>query len=44
MGGRVLGIFTIQGNKAGLSANDIIKDIPVLCVLDNTKTYFLCNP
>lgn len=41
MGGRVLGIFPIyKGNKTELSANDIIKDVPVLCVLDNTKTYF----
>ncbi|EHR4361197.1 tail fiber protein, partial [Salmonella enterica] len=46
MGGRVLGIFPLyKGNKAELSANDIIKDIPVLCVLDNTKTYFsVLNP
>ncbi|EIO9287225.1 tail fiber protein [Salmonella enterica] len=46
MGGRVLGIFPLyKGNKAELSANDIIKDIPILCVLDNTKTYFsVLNP
>ncbi|EBJ0727271.1 tail fiber protein [Salmonella enterica] len=46
MGGCVLGIFPLyKGNKAELSANDIIKDIPVLCVLDNTKTYFsVLNP
>ncbi|ECW9661407.1 phage tail protein [Salmonella enterica subsp. enterica serovar Poona] len=46
MGGRVLGIFPLyKGNKAELSANDIIKDTPVLCVLDNTKTYFsVLNP
>ncbi|MEQ6447065.1 tail fiber protein, partial [Salmonella enterica subsp. enterica serovar Senftenberg] len=46
MGGRVLVIFPLyKGNKAELSANDIIKDIPVLCVLDNTKTYFsVLNP
>ncbi|EAQ6230891.1 tail fiber protein [Salmonella enterica] len=46
MGGRVLGIFPLyKGNKAELSANDIIKDIPALCVLDNTKTYFsVLNP
>lgn len=46
MGGRVLGKFPLyKGNKAELSANDIIKDIPVLCVLDNTKTYFsVLNP
>ncbi|HFJ4251949.1 TPA: hypothetical protein ACGUHV_004482, partial [Salmonella enterica] len=46
MGGRVLGIFPLyKGNKAELSANDIIKDAPVLCVLDNTKTYFsVLNP
>ncbi|EFP1212315.1 hypothetical protein HPV03_001245 [Salmonella enterica] len=46
MGGRVLGIFPLyKGNKAELSANDIIKNAPVLCVLDNTKTYFsVLNP
>ncbi|HFW1657839.1 TPA: hypothetical protein ACIA0S_003015, partial [Salmonella enterica subsp. houtenae serovar [1],40:z4,z23:-] len=46
MGGRLLGIFPLyKGNKAELSANDIIKDAPVLCVLDNTKTYFsVLNP
>ncbi|MEM0569204.1 phage tail protein [Salmonella enterica] len=46
MGGRVLGIFPLyKGNKAELSANDIIKDAPVLCVLDNKKTYFsVLNP
>lgn len=46
MGGRVLGIFPLyKGNKAELSSNDIIKDIPILCVLDNTKTYFsVLNP
>lgn len=46
MGGRVLGIFPLyKGNKTELSANDIIKDVPVLCVLDNTKTYFsVLNP
>ncbi|ENQ2001574.1 phage tail protein [Salmonella enterica] len=46
MGGSVLGIFPLyKGNKAELSANDIIKDAPVLCVLDNTKTYFsVLNP
>ncbi|EIK5442469.1 tail fiber protein, partial [Salmonella enterica] len=46
MGGRVLGIFPLyKGNKAELSASDIIKDAPVLCVLDNTKTYFsVLNP
>lgn len=46
MGGRVLGKFPLyKGNKAELSANDIIKDVPVLCVLDNTKTYFsVLNP
>ncbi len=46
MGGRVLGKFPLyKGNKAELSANDIIKDAPVLCVLDNTRTYFsVLNP
>ncbi|ECI5657932.1 tail fiber protein [Salmonella enterica subsp. diarizonae] len=46
MGGRALGKFPLyKGNKAELSANDIIKDAPVLCVLDNTKTYFsVLNP
>ncbi|ESG86533.1 chimeric prophage tail protein [Salmonella enterica subsp. enterica serovar Javiana str. 10721] len=42
----MLGKFPLyKGNKAELSANDIIKDAPVLCVLDNTKTYFsVLNP
>nr|WP_322743819.1 phage tail protein [Salmonella enterica] len=42
----MLGIFPLyKGNKEELSANDIIKDAPVLCVLDNTKTYFsVLNP
>ncbi|EBM0613049.1 TPA: tail fiber protein [Salmonella enterica] len=46
MGGSVLGIFPLyKGNKSELSASDIIKDVPVLCVLDNTKTYFsVLNP
>ncbi|EMO3258965.1 tail fiber protein [Salmonella enterica] len=46
MGSRVLGIFPLyKGNKSELSASDIIKDVPVLCVLDNTKTYFsVLNP
>ncbi|EHO9749815.1 tail fiber protein [Salmonella enterica] len=46
MGGRVLGIFPLyKGNKSELSASDIIKDVPVLCVLDNTRTYFsVLNP
>ncbi|EAB4091180.1 phage tail protein [Salmonella enterica] len=46
MGGCVLGIFPLyKGNKSELSASDIIKDVPVLCVLDNTKTYFsVLNP
>ncbi|EDN7231632.1 tail fiber protein [Salmonella enterica subsp. enterica] len=46
MGWRVLGKFPLyKGNKTELSANDIIKDVPVLCVLDNTKTYFsVLNP
>ncbi|ECZ4499670.1 tail fiber protein [Salmonella enterica] len=45
-GGRVLGIFPLyKGNKSELSASDIIKDVPVLCVLDNTRTYFsVLNP
>lgn len=46
MGGHVLGIFPLyKGNKSELSASDIIKDVPVLCVLDNTRTYFsVLNP
>ncbi|EHU00414.1 hypothetical protein [Pantoea stewartii] len=46
MGGRVLGTFPLyKGNKAQLSANDILKDVALVCLMDNTKTFFsVANP
>ncbi len=46
MGGRVLGTFPLyKGNKAALVANDILKDVALVCLLDNTKTFFnVANP
>lgn len=46
MGGRVLGTFKLyKGNKAELVANDILKDTGLVCLLDNTKTFFsVMNP
>ncbi|MFP2430317.1 phage tail protein [Enterobacter ludwigii] len=46
MGGRVLGTFKLyKGNKAELAANDILKDVALVCLLDNTKTFFnVANP
>lgn len=46
MGGRVLGTFKLyKGNKAELVANDILKDVALVCLLDNTKTFFnVANP
>lgn len=46
MGGKVLGTFPLyKGNKAQLSANDILKDVGLVCLLDNTKTFFnVANP
>lgn len=46
MGGRVLGTFKLyKGNKAELVANDILKDVALVCLLDNTKTFFtILNP
>lgn len=46
MGGRVLGTFPLyKGNKAQLTANDILKDVALVCLLDNTKTFFsVANP
>lgn len=46
MGGRVLGTFKLyKGNKAELVANDILKDAGLVCLLDNTKTFFnVMNP
>ncbi|MEB0968320.1 phage tail protein, partial [Citrobacter braakii] len=46
MGGRVLGIFPLfKGNKSQLDASDIIKDVPLMCVLDSTKSFFsVLNP
>lgn len=46
LGGRVLGTFPLyKGNKSGLVANDIIKGIPLICLLDSEKSYFsVINP
>lgn len=46
MGGRVLGTFKLyKGNKAELVANDILKDIALVCLLDKTKSFFnVSNP
>jgi hypothetical protein len=46
MGGRVLGTFPLyKGNKAALVANDILKDVALLCLMDNTKSFFnVANP
>lgn len=46
MGGRVLGTFPLlKGNKSQLDASDIIKDVPLMCVLDSTKSFFsVLNP
>lgn len=46
MGGKVLGIFPLyKGNKAQLVANDILKDVALVCLLDNSKTFFnVANP
>lgn len=46
MGGRVLGAFKLyKGNKTELVANDIQKDVGLMCLLDNTKTFFnVTNP
>lgn len=46
MGGRVLGTFKLyKGDKAELAANDIIKDTPLICLLEKSKSYFsVLNP
>jgi len=47
MGGRALGTFPLfkGGNRAELSPNDIVAGAPLICVLDQTKTYFsVVNP
>ncbi|HEY4437699.1 MAG TPA: phage tail protein [Lelliottia sp.] len=46
MGGKVLGSFPLyKGNKAQLVANDILKDVALVCLLDNSKTFFnVANP
>lgn len=41
LGGKVLGSFPLyKGNKSELVANDIIKGIPLICLLDSEKSYF----
>lgn len=46
LGGKVLGTFPLyKGNKSELVANDIIKGIPLICLLDSGKNYFsVINP
>lgn len=46
MGGRVLGTFPLyKGNKTQLVANDILKDVGLVCLMDKTKTFFnVANP
>ncbi|EBG2415195.1 tail fiber protein [Salmonella enterica subsp. enterica] len=46
LGGRVLGIFPLlKGNKSQLVVGDILKNVPLVCILDNTKAYFsVLNP
>ncbi|HBB6732379.1 TPA: tail fiber protein [Salmonella enterica] len=46
LGGRVLGKFPLlKGNKSQLVAGDILKNVPLVCILDNTKAYFsVLNP
>jgi|AGFS01.1.fsa_nt_gi hypothetical protein len=46
MGGRVLGTFKLyKGSKAELVANDILKDVALVCLMDNTRTFFnVANP
>lgn len=46
MGGRVLGTFKLyKGNKAELVANDILKDVALVCLLDKSKSFFnVSNP
>lgn len=46
MGGRVLGTFKLyKGNKAELVANDILKDVALVCLMDKTRTFFnVANP
>lgn len=46
MGGRPLGAFKLyKGNRSELAANDILKDVAMVCVLDRTKEFFsVSNP
>ncbi|WP_234300413.1 pyocin knob domain-containing protein [Rahnella aceris] len=46
MGGKVLGTFPLyKGDKKQLAAKDILKDVPLVCLLDNSKTFFnVTNP
>ncbi|WP_233466514.1 hypothetical protein [Enterobacter asburiae] len=46
MGGRPLGTFRLyKGNRSELAANDILKDVAMVCVLDRTKGFFsVSNP
>ena len=46
MGGKVLGTFPLyKGDKKQLAAKDILKDVALVCLLDNSKTFFnVSNP
>lgn len=46
MGGRFLGVFPLyKGDKTELVARDTQKDVGLICLLDNTKTFFtVLNP
>lgn len=46
LGGKALGTFPLyKGNKAPLVANDILKDVALVCLMDKTKTFFnVANP
>ena len=46
MGGKILGTFKLyKGNKTELIANDILKDVALICILDKSKTFFsVANP
>lgn len=46
LGGRVIGTFPLyKGNKAQLDVGDLLANVPFICLLDSTKTFFtVVNP
>lgn len=46
MGGKVLGTFPLyKGNKTALEADDIIKDVALVCMMDKSKAFLtILNP